>query len=116
MSVASVVDVFVEPCSCAQDGLVLRFIRVSDEQRSVQAVRYTSEGGVAGVWRVTAALDVEAKEREPARGWMVERGEGVALLVEGGTHGLVLELDGDEAQREIVRLPCLVIASDALVR
>jgi len=108
--------VVVEPCSCAQDGLVLRFIRVSHEQRAVQAVCYTSDEGVVGVWRVTAALDVKAQQREPARGWMVERGESVALLVEGETHGLVLGLEGDEPARETVRLPCLVIAESALVR
>lgn len=116
MTVPTIVDVFVEPCPCAQDGLVLRFIRAGEEQRTVESVRYTSEEGVAGVWRVSAALDVEAKQREGARGWLIERGEGVAMLVEGGTHGLVLELDGDEgSKRDPLRIACLVLDRDAVL-
>ncbi len=111
----SVVDVFVEPCACAQDGLVLRFIRVGDESRAVEAVRYLSEDSRGGVWRVSAALDAEATKREPARTMLVERGEGQAMLIEGGTHGLVLDPE-DAAGTEPVRIAYLLVDRDAIVR
>jgi hypothetical protein len=113
----SVVDVFVEPRACAQDGLVLRFISAGEAARPIEAVRYTSEDGRAGVWRVWAALDADATRREGARAVLVDRPEGQLMLVEGGTHGLLLEPEeAPSSSDDVVRVAYLLLDRGAIVR
>jgi hypothetical protein len=102
------IDVFVEPCEAAQDGLVLRFMLAGPAPKSIEAVRYEDEDGRKGMWRVRGALDPEAKSTEGARAVLVQdSGAGTSMLIEGGTHGLVLELDG-----AVVRVAYLLLSED----
>jgi hypothetical protein len=111
--VSKFVDVFVEPCECAQDGLVLRFMLAGAEPKTIARVRYEHDDGREGWWTVRGALDEDAQRTDVARAALVQDSSaGTSLLVEGGTHGLVLERDGDE---ERVRVPYLLLSERAEV-
>jgi|LNFM01.2.fsa_nt_gb hypothetical protein len=101
-------DVFVEPCAIAQDGLVLRFMLAGPPAKTIEAVRYEDDDGRSGLWRVRGALDADGSNTDVARAVLVQdSGEGTSLLIEGGTHGLVLTLEG-----ATVRVPYLLLAEN----
>ncbi len=91
MSVNRFVSVDVEPGPASEDGVSLRF-KLAGDARIVREIAYESEDGVGGRWRVFAAGDPDGSERSDARAMLVEdSSDGVAWLVVGGAHGLVLE-------------------------
>ena len=91
MSGPTFVSVDVEAGPACEDGLSLRF-KVAGEERVVRELPYESEQGLDGRWRVFAAHDAEATQRGDARVVLVDdSSDGVAWLVIGGAHGLVLE-------------------------
>lgn len=105
MAPASFVDVQLEPCEIAPEGLSLRW-KAASAPRTLARVCYRSEMGLAGWWRV-AALDASATA-SPARAVAVEdSSEGTSLLVVGGSQGLLLE-HLESGARE--RLPYLLLA------
>jgi len=107
MSAATFVQVDVEPGPASEDGVSLRFKRAGDD-RAVREIPYESEEGVDGRWTVLAAEDAGASETREARAVLVDdSSDGVAWLVFGGRHGLVLEHVGTGAR---VREPYLVLS------
>ncbi len=109
------VEVFVEPCGCAEDGLVLRFMRAGPEGAVIDAVFYEDDDGRAGWWTARAALDDEDDRATYATATLVQDSSaGTSLLIAGGTHGLSLTLAEDPSAR--VRVPYLLLARDARVR
>jgi hypothetical protein len=104
----SFIDVQLEPCAAAPDGLTLRF-KCAGETRPVYEVPYESEDGLAGTWRVFAvATDDEGAPGAPAVAVTVEdSSDGTAWLVVGGAAGLRLE---HLATGAIAREPYLVLA------
>lgn len=106
---ARFIAVDVEPGAASEDGVSLRF-KVAGEERVARVVPYESEDGVDGRWRVFA---VEGDERGDARAVLVEdSSDGVAWLVVGGAHGLLLEHVDTGA---IAREPYLVLSKTARV-
>jgi hypothetical protein len=111
----SFVEVFVEPCACAEDGLVLRFMRAGAEGAVIHEVFYEDDEGREGWWSVRAALDDEEASQTDATATLVQDSSaGTSLLITGGTHGLSLVLVSDPSAR--VRVPYLVLSRDARVR
>jgi hypothetical protein len=97
----------VEPGASSEDGVSLRFKAAGDE-RVVREVPYESEDGQSGRWRVFATDDADGMERGDARVVLVEdSSDGVAWLVFGGAHGLVLEHTETGA---MVREPYLLLS------
>jgi hypothetical protein len=95
------VDVHLEPCAAAEDGLSLRFKTAGEAARSVSEVPYESEDGVDGRWRVFAIDRDEAPSIAPATAVQVEdSSDGVAWLVVGGAAGLRLTHPGGAVARE----------------
>ncbi len=94
------VDVQLEPCAAAEDGLSLRF-KAAGEARAVTEVPYESEDGIGGRWRVFAiARDAEVSIA-PASAVLVEdSSDGVAGLVVGGAAGLRLVHPSGAVARE----------------
>jgi len=85
------VDVEVEAGPAHGEGISLRFKRASEE-RLVRELDYESEDGLSGRWRIFATSDVEGRERSEARAMKVEdSSDGLAWLIVGGVHGLLLE-------------------------
>ncbi len=80
----------VEPGEGCEDGVVLRF-RAAGPEGEVTSLPYESEDGLGGEWRVHAVDDAAGEARRPARAALVEdSSDGIAWLVAGGTHGLLL--------------------------
>lgn len=103
----SFVDVDVEPGPASPDGVTLRFKRAG-EPRIVRTLPYESEDGLAGVWRVFATDDPEGAQRTDARAMLVEdSSDGLAWLIAGGAHGLVLE---HVETNVVVREPYLMLS------
>lgn len=106
------VEVEVEPGPAHEDGLSLRFKRPpGGAARDVAWVRYESDAGLEGDWRV-ATMDAPDGDGAPgARAWEVEdSSDGVVWLVTGGRHGLALtHPDAPAAER----VPYLVLARGA---
>jgi hypothetical protein len=114
-AISEFVDVFIEPCPCAQDGLVLRFMQAGPAAKEIDAVFYSDELGREGWWRVRGAMDPDARERGVARAVLVQDSSaGTSLLIEGGTHGLALELEADPSVRD--RVAYLLLAETTRVR
>ena len=107
------VSVDVEPGPASPDGLMLRFKRVAGAaERELRDVRYESEAGTGGSWKVAATDDPDAASTRPARALLVEdSSDGSAWLIVGGAQGLVLD---HEASGERVREPYLVLSKSAL--
>jgi hypothetical protein len=102
----------VEPGASSEDGVSLRF-KVAGDERVVHEVPYESEDGQAGRWRVFATSDADGMERADARAVLVDdSSDGVAWLVFGGTHGLVLEHSETGAT---VREPYLLLSKTSHV-
>ena len=80
----------VEPCAASEDGVTLRFKRVAGEPaRGVKRVRYESEAGLDGWWRVQG--EGAGAEDEGAVCALVEdSSEGTVRLLRGGSRGLRL--------------------------
>ena len=109
------IEVFVEPGACAEDGLVLRFMRAGPEGAAIDGVFYEDDDGRAGWWTVRAALDEQGAREARATATLVQDSSaGTSLLIAGGTHGLALTLAEDPSAR--VRVPYLLLARDARVR
>jgi hypothetical protein len=87
------VHVNVEPGPASEDGVSMRWKRAAlTDDRVVREVPYESEAGLDGTWRVLAADDEDATQTRAAHAVLVDdSSDGVAWLVVGGTHGLVLE-------------------------
>ncbi len=84
------VTIDVQPGEGCEDGILLRF-RTAGDAFEVASVPYESEAGLAGEWRAFAIDDAHATRRRPARGVRVEdSSDGIAWLVAGGSHGLLL--------------------------
>jgi hypothetical protein len=95
------VDVHLEPCAAAEDGLSMRFKAAGEPPRSVTEVPYESEDGVDGRWRVFAIDRDEAAAIAPATAILVEdSSDGVAWLVVGGAAGLRLAHPSGATARE----------------
>lgn len=109
------VDVHLEPCAAAPDGISMRFKRTVDAApRSVHEVSYESEDGVDGVWRVVAIDSDAANDASPATVIAIEdSSEGTVLLVTGGAAGLRLE---HAATGAVAREPYLVLAMGSAIR
>lgn len=107
MTGATFVQVDVEPGPASEDGVSMRFKRAG-EDRAVREIPYESEDGEDGRWIVLAADDEGATETREARAVLVDdSSDGVAWLVFGGRHGLVLEHAESGAR---VREPYLVLS------
>jgi hypothetical protein len=111
------VHVDVEPGPGSEDGVSLRFKRAvggtgePDEARVVHDVPYESEAGLAGRWTVRAVLDADGAQLGDAHAFLVEdSSDGVAWLVAGGPHGLVLDHDGTGTR---VHEPYLLLSKTA---
>lgn len=101
------VSVDVEEGPASEHGVSLRF-KIAGDERAVRELRYESDEGLAGLWRVFAAADAEGAERSDARMLLVDdSSDGVAWLVVGGAHGLVLEHVESAA---VVREPYLLLS------
>jgi hypothetical protein len=94
---AAFVHVDVEPGPASEDGVTMRFKRAVDRAGEpegalvVHHVPYESEAGLAGDWTVRAALDSDGTQFGDANAFLVEdSSDGLAWLVAGGPHGLVL--------------------------
>jgi hypothetical protein len=90
------IDVVVERSEELDEECYLRFKAVGP-LREARRVRYTSDEGVAGEWRVSGRDESGAEI--PARAVAVEdSGAGAVTLVFGGAFGLRLSLIGGEAR------------------
>ena len=107
------VSIDVEPGPASEDGVSLRFKRVAGAgERAPENLRYESEQGLGGRWRVLATDDAEGASVRPARALLVEdSSDGSAWLIVGGAHGLVLEHEGSGTR---VREPYLVLSKSAM--
>jgi hypothetical protein len=107
---ARFIDVQVEEHPELPDGCSLRF-RENGERRAVALVRYESEAGTAGIWRVEAAR--ADGTRAPAQAVSVDDSSaGTATLIVGGEHGLRLtSLESGDTASE----PYLLLAESAVV-
>jgi hypothetical protein len=105
---ATFIDVQVDPCAAAADGIGLRFKGAGDV-RPVHEVPYESEEGLAGIWRIHAvASDDDDSPRAAAVAVPVEdSSDGTAWLIVGGAAGLRLE---HAETGTIAREPYLVLA------
>lgn len=86
------VHVDVEPSKASEDGVTLRFKRISDlTERAVSEVPYESEDGLAGRWTVRAldAGDDDAG-RIPKAYQIEDSSDGTVWVVVGGVFGLAL--------------------------
>jgi hypothetical protein len=103
-------EVRVDEHDALPDGCSMRF-RAVGEPRAIHSVRYESEAGVDGVWRVEG--ENADGSRVPAHVVTVEdSGAGSAMLVYGGEHGLrLISPSGDVTVAE----PYLSLAPEALV-
>jgi hypothetical protein len=106
------IHVEVEPGPAHEDGLSLRFKRAGDE-RAVRELPYESEDGLAGRWRAFATDDPEGEDRRAAHAYLVEdSSDGVAWLIVGGRHGVVLEHVESGAR---AREPYLVLSKSTVL-
>jgi hypothetical protein len=100
------IEVTVEEHEELPDGCCLRF-QAQGESRPIARVRYESEDGVAGEWRVAGARSDGSSQ--PAMGVLVDdSGAGTSMLIVGGDHGLRLTLD-----ERTVAEPYLLLSPDA---
>ena len=84
------VTIDVQPGEGCEDGILLRF-RTAGDPFAIESVPYESEAGLAGEWRLHAIDDADAADRRPAKAVLVEdSSDGIAWLVAGGSHGLLL--------------------------
>ncbi len=103
------VDVNVEEHDDLPNGCSQRF-RALDEGKPVHRVRYESESGVDGTWRVHAERSNGGKTI--AMGYPVEDSSaGTSTLIVGGERGLRL---ASEESGEIVAEPFLLLAPSAV--
>lgn len=106
------VSVDVEPGPAHEDGISLRFKRAG-ASRAVRTVPYESEAGLEGMWDVVAAVDPDGAETFEATATLVDdSSDGVAWLISGGRHGLVL------THREtgtVERIPYLALSQRAAI-
>jgi hypothetical protein len=106
------ITIEVEPGPASEDGLVLRF-KCAGAPRPIRALPYESEDGVDGTWLVFATDEEDGGERRAATAVQVDdSSDGIAWLVAGGRHGLVLE---HEATGALVREPYLVLSRHASI-
>jgi hypothetical protein len=107
--VSDFIYVDVEAGPASEDGVSLRFKRVAGaDERAPEALRYESEQGLDGRWRVLATDDPDGVTTRPVRALLVEdSSDGSAWLIVGGMHGLVLE---HEESGTRVREPYLVLS------
>jgi hypothetical protein len=101
------VTIDVQPGEGCEDGIHLRF-RAAGDPMPIASVPYESEAGLAGVWAAYAIDDAGAVQRRPAQAVRVEdSSDGMAWLVAGGSHGLLLvHAESGEELRE----PYLLLA------
>jgi hypothetical protein len=84
------VTIDVQPGEGCEDGILLRF-RTAGDPGEIASVPHESEAGLAGEWRAYAIDDADASVRRPAQAVLVEdSSDGIAWLVAGGSHGLLL--------------------------
>jgi hypothetical protein len=106
------IDVVLEPDAELAEDLYLRFKLVEGTQSGpVTRVRYTSDEGLSGEWRVegraeqgTLVVATVAKVEDSSAG--------VSMLVMGGLHGVRLSLIGGEAT---VVLPYLLLSEEDIL-
>jgi hypothetical protein len=104
------IDVVVERSPELDEECYLRFKAVGP-LREVRRVRYTSDEGVSGEWRVSGRD--EAGAEIPARAVAVEdSGAGAVTLILGGLSGLRLSLVGGEAR---AAAPYLLLEAGAIL-
>jgi hypothetical protein len=104
------VDVQLEPCAAAEDGLSMRFKTAGEPARAVSEVPYESEDGVDGRWRAYAIDRDDAPSIAPATAVLVEdSSDGVAWLVVGGAAGVRLVHPSGAVARE----PYLMLSKTA---
>jgi hypothetical protein len=103
------VDVLVEEHEALPDGCSLRF-RAQAAGRSIEHVRWESEGGIGGSWRVEACGPEDA--RSSATAYAVDDSSaGTSVLIVGGSHGLRLT---SVATGDTVAEPYLLVSPDAV--
>ena len=101
------VTIDVQPGEGCEDGILLRF-RTAGDPFAITSVPYESEAGLAGAWSVFAIDDADAAGRRPAQAVQVEdSSDGMAWLVAGGAHGLLLV---HAETRQELREPYLLLA------
>jgi hypothetical protein len=95
---ADFIEIEVEAGAASADGVSLRF-KCAGAPRAARVIPYESEDGLGGTWRVFAANDEEGTDLSPATAVQVEdSSDGLAWLVAGGRHGLVLEHEASGAR------------------
>ncbi|MGZ3417057.1 MAG: hypothetical protein ACXWUG_00600 [Polyangiales bacterium] len=105
------VDVDVEPGPASADGVMMRF-KLASPLTDIREIEHETDDGLAGTFAVFAVDDPAAELRTPARAARVEdSSDGIALLVVGGRHGLLLV-----HERGIAREPYLLLTRDAVFR
>lgn len=105
----SFVAVDVEPGPAHEDGVSMRFKRsAGGASRAVAWVRYESEAGLDGRWRVATAETPDGPHAPGALATQVDdSSDGSVWLVTGGRHGLALTHDGTGATE---RAPYLALS------
>lgn len=110
MALADGIFVSVEPHEALPDGCSMRF-KAHGQVRPIGLIRYESEDGVGGIWRVEA-LSADGV-RGPAHTVPVEDSSaGSSNLVHGGSHGL--RLTSLETGAEVAE-PFLLLSDQSLV-
>jgi hypothetical protein len=104
--VPAFVSIDVEPGPASADGVSLRFKQAGDP-RTVSELPYESEDGLEGTWRVWAVDGADEAGRDATAVLVDDSSDGVAWLIVGGRHGLVLE---HAATRERRREPYLLLS------
>jgi hypothetical protein len=106
------VEVEVEPGPASEDGVSMRWRQI-DALRSLEAVVYENDDGLAGEWRCFAIDDPDGVERRAALVALVEdSSDGAVLLIVGGRQGLVLEHGSGVVERQ----PYLLLSRMTRVR
>jgi len=108
--VSHFIQIEVEEHDALPDGCSMRF-RASGEAAPVRRVRYESEDGREGIWRIVA----EHADGATAEAMAIEvedSSAGTATLIYGGAHGLRLLPEGEG---EPVAEPYLLLTPSAVV-
>jgi hypothetical protein len=103
------IDVLVDEHPDLPDGCCLRF-RAQDGPRKVDRVRWESEDGTAGTWRVEGR-DVDDERVDALAYFVDDSSAGTSVLVVGGAHGLRLT---SVETAETVAEPYLLVGPSAL--
>jgi hypothetical protein len=103
------VEVEVDAGPAHEDGLSLRFKRAGEvPTRAVVWMLYESESGLHGRWQLFAAhTPDEAPEAGVTAALIEDSSDGVAWLLAGGRHGIVLVHEATGTREHV---PYLVVA------